>query len=515
MSTSPVTRTVRTYAAGGPASLLSQVVLDVDEFVYDRTIRTHRLGDGITRGGRIVAIEGRDIVSVKDAAFGAAGDGSTDDTSAIQQALYTGRSIFLPAGVYQVSSPLFMTQPNQHIYGSGYTSIIKTTSATADIINPLVALCAVSDLAFDSYVTRTAGNVFNVAGTASRFTAENIYSHKAFRFGLINSGTASWTFRHIICLENTPAVGIGVTDLGGIDGTIDDMLIDAGSLIAIGLDLQNCGDITLLDSQLLTCDRPLYAHPGAGQNVLSLYASNTFFDHGGTGVDLFANGGSIQRMNFVECEFGSMIGHGCNIRTTGSSGTSDGIDFLGCEFYLNGGSGLNLADNLDINVNIAHSKLAANTVAGISTGANCSQFHIKDNTIGPCAGFAGNGTGIVLGTGVDGYTISGNKLGGNTSGAISGTPGSTGATVRLKDNDGFATQAKGTGSVGSATTSVTITHGLAMTPLASDIVLTANSATPVFLDPASITSTQFTVHTASAPGGSGAPFAWQVRSLGS
>lgn len=55
-----------------------------------------------------------DRVSVKD--FGAVGDGVTDDTAAIQMALNTGLTTYLPKGIYIVSAPLIMAP-----YVSGLT----------------------------------------------------------------------------------------------------------------------------------------------------------------------------------------------------------------------------------------------------------------------------------------------------------------------------------------------------------------------------------------------------------
>jgi hypothetical protein len=56
-------------------------------------------------------------VSVMD--FGAVGDGSTDDTVAIQSALDTQKSVFVPSGEYVVSSTLRLTHDGQMFYGEG------------------------------------------------------------------------------------------------------------------------------------------------------------------------------------------------------------------------------------------------------------------------------------------------------------------------------------------------------------------------------------------------------------
>ena len=56
-------------------------------------------------------------VSVKD--FGAVGDGVTDDTAAIQAALDTGKTVYIPSGLYKVTSSLQLTKDGQILYGDG------------------------------------------------------------------------------------------------------------------------------------------------------------------------------------------------------------------------------------------------------------------------------------------------------------------------------------------------------------------------------------------------------------
>ena len=65
-------------------------------------------------------------VSVKD--FGAKGDGVTDDRSAIQLALNTGKDVFIPVGTYYVGSDISLQAENQTLFGSGNGSIIFTAA---------------------------------------------------------------------------------------------------------------------------------------------------------------------------------------------------------------------------------------------------------------------------------------------------------------------------------------------------------------------------------------------------
>ena len=60
--------------------------------------------------------------------YGAVGDGVADDTVAIQSALNTGNSVFLPAGTYKITSLLTMAASGQVIFGEGFRSYIRQDS---------------------------------------------------------------------------------------------------------------------------------------------------------------------------------------------------------------------------------------------------------------------------------------------------------------------------------------------------------------------------------------------------
>ena len=79
-----------------------------------------------------------ETVSVKD--FGAVGNGVANDTVAIQNAINagisSGRSIYIPAGTYKVTSALTVNGPlGFKIYGDGTTSIIQATNFTGSVIS--------------------------------------------------------------------------------------------------------------------------------------------------------------------------------------------------------------------------------------------------------------------------------------------------------------------------------------------------------------------------------------------
>lgn len=70
------------------------------------------------------AVKKGDLVfNVKDAAYGATGDGTTDDRPAIQAAINAaataGGSVFFPAGLYRIASALTVTAAGVTLYGTG------------------------------------------------------------------------------------------------------------------------------------------------------------------------------------------------------------------------------------------------------------------------------------------------------------------------------------------------------------------------------------------------------------
>ena len=81
-----------------------------------------------------------DVISVKD--FGATGDGSTNDTAAIQAALNAGagKGVYLPAGTYNTSAVLTVSS-NTSFYGDGNTSVINVqpTASTTTVNNGIFA----------------------------------------------------------------------------------------------------------------------------------------------------------------------------------------------------------------------------------------------------------------------------------------------------------------------------------------------------------------------------------------
>jgi hypothetical protein len=86
---------------------------------------------------RAINLKLAETVSVKD--FGATGDGTTDDTAAIQAAVDTGLAVFVPQGVYKITSPILSTGKSFILYGETYDAMTgknnEETNFTGSVIN--------------------------------------------------------------------------------------------------------------------------------------------------------------------------------------------------------------------------------------------------------------------------------------------------------------------------------------------------------------------------------------------
>lgn len=181
-------------------------VLSEGEPGFETDTGRHKLGDGatpwsrlayfldtdaldgayaaVTRTGSPAVGQGELTINVRDAPYGAVGDGSTDDTAAIQAAITAtapGGTCYLPPGTYLVTSsePSVLTGVDGiTIAGAGATrSVLKTargSSATRLLGLSGVVDVTVRDLGFDGagHATTKSGVFANTRGTQKNLTVQ-------------------------------------------------------------------------------------------------------------------------------------------------------------------------------------------------------------------------------------------------------------------------------------------------------------------------------------------------------
>jgi hypothetical protein len=88
----------------------------------------------------------RDMVSVKD--FGAVGDGVTNDAPAIQNALNTGKAVYLPNGAYKLGAPLTLNTVGQRLFGESQQNTYLTGGLNHDQVRIAASHCEVDHIHF-------------------------------------------------------------------------------------------------------------------------------------------------------------------------------------------------------------------------------------------------------------------------------------------------------------------------------------------------------------------------------
>jgi hypothetical protein len=147
---------------------------------------------------------------------------------------------------------------------------------------------------------------------------------------------------------------------------------------------------------------------------------------------------------------------------------------------------------------------------GFAAAASATRFVLDGNRIGDAVGSGGNNQryGIFINTGASSYVLSNNTVTGNVTGGIS----PSGSGYEIRGNVGYVTQAVGTGSIGAASTSVTVAHGCASFGIGlADVKITPTSTwgTTAKWWASAIDATNITVNVDAAPG-STLSFSWGV-----
>jgi hypothetical protein len=109
------------------------------------------LGGGFIQAGtgavqRTVESKLQDVVSVKD--FGAVGDGIANDAPKIQAAIDTGKSVFLPNGVYKLESPITLSTVGQRLFGESSQNTYLTGGLNHDLVRVAASHCEVDHIHF-------------------------------------------------------------------------------------------------------------------------------------------------------------------------------------------------------------------------------------------------------------------------------------------------------------------------------------------------------------------------------
>lgn len=468
--------------------------------------------------GTTVQAKLRESVSVLD--FGATGNGSTDDTAAIQAALDSGAlSIYAPSGTYRVTATINITRPVT-FYGDGLANTIFSQATNFDVFyiyNGVGVMSGVNMFNFGITNTQASASVTSGAGIKlykvyysqfSNITITNTYIG-------IDSTQSNVTKYNGVNVTNFNYVGYWFHGGSCFDSYVANCAISGGSAGFASVYLQDqCDEMTFYSVIMNTSQYNLYTDATAyGVNLRPEFCRffACSFDSSTTGVFLRR----CTDMTFTGCFFSNRPGNGLQIGTTA---ITENVVFLGCTFFNNGGSGAVIGEFAantvfdDCNF-IGNSTTTLNTGNGLSVAANAIDFTITNCNFRNGWGSVGSqnyGLAIAAGTS-DRFVIANNNFGTNGTGG-NVLMGATGTNRHVTNNIGFVTKNSGNATILNGTTSIVVTHGLGSQPLSQDIIITPRLLPTVAVYISALSATTFTISAAGAVGAD-TPLNWVATIL--
>ncbi len=446
-------------------------------------------------------------------AYGADPTGVSDSTAAFDAALAAG-SIVVTPGTYLVSSLASIS--GRSIVGAGYeTCILLKTGGTGNLLTVGAGgYVTVSGIQIQAVAPQTAGSFVNLNG--GPFSMSNFGMFGAFVGVTVADAIGDWSLRDGIISGLVATTGVGVlvgtgTGTAPVAGVISDVVMSSltGAKCAAHICLKNCGDLIISGCNLILGNRGLQIIPGNGQNVSSVKCSDTFFDQAGVyGLEIAPTGtGAVARSTFNDC-WAAQAGTANVSMVASGTNSIDGISLINLDNF-GGPNGIVISGLTVTNTSILGGQHAGATPGSAISLADNQTFSIIGARIGASGGFGGNITGITI-SGAAAYGIVHSN---NLNDSVTPITNTAPAAVSIRNNLGYVTENRGTGSIASGSTAATITHGLSVTPAAANIsvTFTENPSTDpgnIWVD--TITSTQFNVNCRTNPGASNLDFSWQA-----
>jgi hypothetical protein len=379
--------------------------------------------------------------------FGATGDGTTDDTVAIQAAwAYAisvgGARIHVPAGTYLVTSAINITGADNVIFeGDGVDNTILTSnSTTANVFydSGTSVWRTFRDFSIASSVTRTAGSYFYLTAE-KRSSFQNLKLTGHFNGFNFLGFEQCWMYAVSI---TTPS-GAGSSIILGTQGT-------AGSGANIMLDslfLRGNNDITqnaptgLYALNITDCDAVFAVNCDIGGFVnndmlieptvrsANHHFTQCFFDATKSSDCVKFDGvGTKQQITFNGCWFSSAgkltsgNDEACGVRAF-NAGTYQDIIFSGCRFYNSSGSGL-LAESTNCDFTLSGCNFYFNSSAAVTNQYGFFWAPASVGSIGPnltgCRSAGNGGGGFRFDANARNYSVVGSNIQDGLSNAGSG-----------------------------------------------------------------------------------------------
>lgn len=353
-------------------------------------------------------------------AYGAAGNGTTDDTAAFVAAHAAlpaqGGTIYMPPGSYKISTLSLTKATRLQGAGVGATKIIAG-DATSNVIVFSTFFCSVESVLFDTSVTRTAGAYVHFTTGASHSHLRD-FVMQGYYTGVRMSADAGTRVQSGSLYNGATSAGsCGMLVDAGNDTYIDSITMDAPAISqpTAGIKVTSTGALNITNCAIIRHTDCLLITPSVSSG--DVYCINTYFDSAVRGIVIAPTGTvGLGRCRFVGCWASSHTGHGVTIDGTGLSGAGyiETVEFYGLHAILNGGDGMRLSGGVVDSVQLHGGQFSANTGSGFRAESGVGNFLLSGVTSGVTTGRAGNAYGIYLAGTNNNYRIIGVDCQGNT-----------------------------------------------------------------------------------------------------
>ena len=489
---------------------------------------TTAISNDVTVGGNLTvtgSIIGINEVSVKD--FGAKGDGTTDDTAAIQAAIdyaetkvistfRSGATVYFPAGTYVVSSGLTIDTGNVGIAGDGISaSVIIADSPSFNVLSfdaggSSVYRASVRDIRILAIGNATAGALLYMnrclhsivdsisldggfeclkADGCNKLYINNILTHQTSR----SSGTPSYQLNFVSTANRCSDVHVTNFQLFTQPSSRGNYSVSiTGSDGIYFTSGHQHGGVILQPSG--TAPEDICA---------SVTWSNVYFDSSPEHhINFGGNATSYRNFRFTNCVFRDG-NSGVHVSSTSNV---ERVIFSGCQFQTHSQPAINQSASGCKNWIIADTIFVDNTSTTGFISIEGENHLFNGLTF---EGGNASGTAITLTSATSKCLLSDISFRNCTSGTyISnlGTGNKLGSGL-----DGYTLKSTGTATINNGSTSTNVTHNLSVTPSLANInvQLSADASGVTRHYITNPTSTQFTINTDATPSTT-AQFVWSV-----
>ena len=423
-----------------PSDRIDISVLNGDLDILDAAVGTiARAGAG---GGALP------IPSVKD--YGAVGDGTHDDTTAIQQAIsgvLANSTILFPAGTYLVSSTIALNRCLTLQMEMGATLLLKAAS-NASVLSVSASGAVVTGGTINGNRTnQTTGYPAGITVTASNVTLSGVTINDSLGYGIHASAVHDLTITNCT-ITNSGYIGIFVeagtpVSLDRIRVTgckIDRSMIAIGNLVEGGLKIRGTGSVPMTNSILSRNEiaLPVGDGPSASICIEAWYApgvviSNNHLYGGSMGVSLARVEDAIVSNNYITTSYecGIELASSLQASVTGNTITGEGVLSVGILLDVAGGVGdssyativsntIRTCTSSSIQAGSAkYLSISGNTLHGvgdytINLNGDCDYSALTGNTLNG----SGTATKGVMVNSCTGVTITGNVIYNHTQDAV-------------------------------------------------------------------------------------------------